>query len=450
MKGRRRHHKVLAPRGTARESEVEAPGVPEAPIPSLLVLHAGELVTLRGSDRPRRGSEMRELAILRDGAVYAEEGRIKEVGPSRALETTHAEAAVILDATGKTVMPGFVDAHTHLVFAGSREHEIEWKAEGLTYQDIAMRGGGIGDTVEKTRRATEESLVLSGQQRLDAMLAHGTTTLEAKTGYGLTPADEMKMLRANERLQEGHPATVVSTFLGAHAVPPEFEKRTDDYVDAIVREMLPDVAAKTSARYCDVFMEDGYFNGNQARRILSEAERLGLSAKVHADEFTDGGGAALAAEVGAVTADHLVHASSEGIRKLSERGTIAVLLPAASLASHIPFARARHFVEMGVPVALGTDFSPNCWIESMPIVVSLAAHQLGLTPAEALTAATINAAHAVGLGREVGSLEVGKRADLLVLDVPDHRHLAYRIGARIVETVVKDGRVVWRRAREHI
>jgi imidazolonepropionase len=391
---------------------------------------------------------MRELAILHDGALYAEEGRIKEIGPSRALETVHADASVVLDATGKTVVPGFVDAHTHLVFAGSREHEIEWKAEGLSYQDIAMRGGGIGHTVQGTRRATEEALFLGGMQRLDAMLAHGTTTLESKTGYGLTAADEMKMLRTNERLQEGHPATVVSTFLGAHAIPSEYEKNAEAYVDLVVREMLPDVAAKTSARYCDVFMEDGYFDGDQARRILSEAERLGLSAKVHADEFTDGGGAALAGEVGAVTADHLVHANNEGIRKLSERGTIAVLLPASSLASRIPFARARHFVEMGVPVALGTDFSPNCWTESMSLVVSLAAHQLGLTPAEALTAATFNAAHAVGLGREVGSLEVGKRADLLVLDIPDHRHLAYRIGGRIVNTVVKDGRVVWRTTGE--
>lgn len=450
MKGRQRHHKVLAPKGTVRAPEAEASGVPDRPAPSLLVVHAEELVTLFGGQNPRRGREMRELGIIRDGAVYVEEGVIREVGPSSAVEAHHGDAAVVLDATGKTVAPGFVDAHTHLVFAGSRELEIEWKAEGLSYQDIAMRGGGIGQTVEKTRGATEEELVLSGRQRLDAMLAHGTTTLEAKTGYGLTVADEMKMLRAVESLQEGHPATVVSTFLGAHAVPPEYEKRADAYVDLVVREMLPDVAAKTSARYCDVFVEEGYFNGDQARRVLSEAERLGLSAKVHADEFTDGGGAALAAEVGAVSADHLVHASNEGVRKLGERGTIAVLLPASSLASHIPFARARHFVDMGVPVALGTDFSPNCWTESMPLVVSLAAHQLGLTPAEALTAATINAAHAVGRGREVGSLEVGKRADLIVLDAPDHRHLAYRIGARIVETVVKDGRVVWRRAREHI
>jgi len=449
MKGRQRHHKVLAPRGTVPSSEEEGPA-PEGAAPSLLVVHAGELVTLLGGERPRRGREMRELAVIPDGAVYVEEGMIRDVGPSRALQANHADAALVLDATGKTVVPGFVDPHTHLLFAGSREHELEWKADGLTYQDIAMRGGGIGHTVESTRRASEDELILRGRQRLDAKLAHGTTTLEAKSGYGLTTTDEMKMLRAIQALQEGHPATVVSTFLGAHAVPPEFEKRADDYVDVVVREMLPDVAAKTSARYCDVFLEDGYFNGDQTRRILSEAERLGLSAKLHADEFTDGGGAALAAEVGAVSADHLVHASNEGIRKMAERGTIAVLLPASSLASRIPFARARHLVDMGVPVALGTDFSPNCWTESMALVVSLAAHQLGLTPAEALTAATINAAHAVGLGSEVGSLEVGKRADLLVLDVPDHRHLAYRIGARIAEVVVKDGRVVWRRAPEHI
>ncbi len=202
-----------------------------------------------------------------------------------------------------------------------------------------------------------------------------------------------------------------------------------------------------AARFCDVFVEEGYFTGDQARKVLSEAERLGLSGKVHADEFSDTGGAELAAEVRAVSADHLVHASSDGIRKMAESGTIAVLLPASSLASRIPFAKARHFVEMGVPVALGTDLNPNCWTESMALVVALAVHQLGLTPAEALTAATVNAAHAVGMGRELGSLEVGKRADLLVLDAPDHRHLAYRIGGRVVETVVKDGRVAWRRPR---
>ena len=438
----RRYRKVLAPRGT-----VPARAPPEERPADLLVLHAAELVTLAGPPGPRRGKEMRDLRTIPDGALYAVDGVIREVGESRALAAEHDGAAHVIDAAGKAVVPGFVDAHTHVAFAGSREHELEWKSEGMSYQEIAARGGGILHTVRSTRAATEEELYLLAHERLDHMLAHGTTTVEAKTGYGLTVADEMKVLRVHDHLQESHPANVVSTFLGAHAVPPEFEGRADPYVDLVVNEMLPSVAAKTAARFCDVFVEDGYFTGDQARKILSEAARLGLSAKVHADEFSDTGGASLAAEVGAISADHLVHASSEGIRKMAERGTIAVLLPASSLASRIPFAKARHFVEMGVPVALGTDFNPNCWTESMALVVALAAHQLGLTPAEALTAATVNAAHAVGMGREVGTLEVGKRADLLVLDAPDHRHLAYRIGSRIVETVVKDGRVAWRRPR---
>ena len=436
----RKHHKVLAPRGTG-------PRAPqELPTPSLLILHAQELVTLAGDPRPRRGKEMRDLRIIPDGALYAADGVIRDVGESTALAATHGDAGQVIDATGKTVVPGFVDAHTHLVFAGSREHELEWKAQGMTYGEIAARGGGILDTVAKTRAATEETLYQSARARLDAMVGHGTTTVEAKTGYGLTIPEEMKLLKVLERLEESHPATVVPTFLGAHAIPPEYGGRADAYVDLLARELLPSVAAKTTARFCDVFVQDGYFTGDQARRLLSEAERLGLSGKVHADEFSDGGGAALAAELGATTADHLIYASDDGIRKMAERGTIAVLLPASSLASRIPFARARHFVEMGVPVGLGTDFSPNCWTESMSLVVSLAAHQLGLSPAEALTAATINAAYAVGLGGEVGSLEVGKRADALVLNAPDHRHLAYRIGGRLVETVVKEGRVISNRA----
>lgn len=438
----KKHHKVLAPKGTVPRVPVSAEGA-TGPI---LVLHAEELVTLGGESSPRRGRAMRDLRIVPDAGLYAVDGEIRDVGSSREMEARYGDSAPVLDATGKTVVPGFVDAHTHLVFAGSREHELEWKAEGMTYAEIAAHGGGILHTVKATREASEDALHVAARARLDVMLAHGTTTVEGKTGYGLTIEDEMKMLRVLERLQEGHPATVVPTFLGAHAVPPEYQGRGDAYVDLLTRDALPSVAAKTSARFCDVFVEDGYFTRDQARRVLSEAERLGLSAKVHADEFSDGGGAAMAAEVGATSADHLVHASSEGIRKMAERAAIAVLLPAASLASRIPFAKGRHFVEMGVPVALGTDFNPNCWTESMALTLSLAVHQLGLTPAEALTAATINAAFAVGLGREVGSLEVGKRADLLVLDVPDHRHLAYRIGGRVVETVIKDGRVVHHRA----
>lgn len=418
--------------------------MPRGP-PTFLLVNADELVTLAGDARPRRGREMRELRIIPDGGVYAVDGRIRDVGPSDDLVARYGTAGTVIDASGKTVVPGLVDAHTHLVFAGSRERELEWKAEGMTYEEIAARGGGILHTVSETRKSTAEELALLASVRLDVMLAHGTTTVEAKSGYGLSLPEELKILTALERVQANHPVTVVPTFLGAHAVAPEFEGRTEAYVDLVVREMLPSVAAKTRARFCDVFVEEGYFHADDARRILPEAARLGLAPKLHADEFSDGGGASLAAELGAVSADHLVHATDGGVRTMAQRGTIAVLLPASSVASRIPFARARDLVEMGVPVALGTDFNPNCWAESMTLVVSLAAHQLALTPAEALTAATINAAHAIGLGAEVGSLEVGKRADLVVLDVPDHRHVAYRIGGLVIDAVVKDGSVVVQR-----
>jgi imidazolonepropionase len=385
---------------------------------------------------------MRDLGIVPDGAVYMEDGRIREVGDTRDVLRVRGDVKDLIDATGKVVLPGFVDAHTHAAFAGSRHGELAWKSEGLSYQEIAARGGGILRTVRDTRAASRETLVAATRKRLDGMLRFGTTTAEVKSGYGLTTESEVGILQAIDELSASHPIGLVSTFLGAHAVPPEFEGRADAYADLVADEMVPSVSSRTGARFCDVWVEDGYFTGGQARRILAAAKGHGLDAKVHADELSDAGGAALAAEVGAVSADHLLHASEAGLRAIADAGVVGVLLPATSLASNLPFADARRIITAGVPVALGTDLSPATWNESMQSVLALATHGLGMYPEEAVTAATVNAAFAIGKGTEVGTLEPGRAADLLVLDADSVGHLGYRLGGNLVEKVVKSGRIV--------
>jgi imidazolonepropionase len=334
-----------------------------------------------------------------------------------------------------------VDAHTHSIFAGSREREVEWKAQGLTYAEIAARGGGILHTVRATREASEADLIRSGLARLLTFVSFGTTTVEIKSGYGLRTADELKMLRAAAEAGRAAGVDVVPTFLGAHAVPQEFQGHADAYMDLLMAESLPAVSFDRSAAFCDVFVDDGYFTAEQGRRLLGKATALGLRPKIHADELSECGGASLAAEVRAASADHLLHASDEGIEALAGAGVIATLLPAASLASRMPFADGRRLIAAGVPVALGTDFNPNCWCDSMQLVIALACHHNGLLPAQAISAATINAAWAIGRGDEVGSIERGKLADLVVLNAPTYHHLGYRIGADSAEAVVKRGRV---------
>ncbi len=425
-----RAHKVRATRG-------EGP----SPSASLLILHASELLTLGGIPGPRTREAASELGLIEDGAVYAEGDHIVDVGTTSQVLARHPRASVQLDATGTVVMPGFVDPHTHPVFAGSREHEVEWKSQGLSYSEIAARGGGILQTVRATRDASEEVLAGEGANRLRAMAGFGTTTVEAKSGYGLRTVDELKVLRAIAEAGRLAGLDVVPTFLGAHAIPPEFDGRPEAYVDLVLGDMLDAVLLDRLASFCDVFVDEGYFSADQARRILTRSRDVGLRPKVHADEFSDTGGAAVAGEVQAASADHLNHASPEGIEAMSRAGVIAVLLPATSLTSHLPFADGRRLVAAGVPVAIGTDFNPNTWCESMQLTIALACHHNGLTPAEAITAATINAAHAIGRERDVGSVESGKLADLLVLDIPSWRHLGYRLGGNAVETVVKRGRV---------
>ncbi len=428
---RPRAHKVRPTRG-------EVPSGPE----SLLILHAAELLTLQGPSGPRIREAANELAVIEDGAVYAEGERIVDVGTTSDVLARHPRAGLQIDAAGKVVMPGLVDPHTHPIFAGSRAREVEWKSQGLSYSEITARGGGILHTVLETRKASEEDLAREGAKRLRAMASFGTTTIEAKSGYGLRTEDELKVLRAIGQAGRIAGLDVVPTFLGAHAVPPEFEGRRADYVALVEGTMLEAVAAHRLAAFCDVFVDEGYFSADDALGILKKARQAGLRPRIHADELSDAGGAVVAAKIKATSADHLNHVSPEGVDALASSGVVAVLLPASSLSSHLPFADGRRLVAAGVPVAVGTDFNANNWSESMPLAVALACHHNGLTPAEAVVAATINAAHAIGREGDVGCLEPGKQADVLILDLPSWHHLGYRLGGNAVEAVVKKGRVI--------
>ena len=409
----------------------------------LLIVNANELVTLSGENqKPRTGRQMREIGIIRDGGLAIKDGRIVAVG--KTTDVTKAfKAENVISANGKIVLPGFVDPHTHLVFAGSREDEFQMRIEGASYMEILKAGGGILRTVRETRKASFEKLVDYGTETLDAMLEHGTTTIEAKSGYGLTTKDELKMLDVIQRLNQLHSVDVVPTFLGAHAVPPEFFNNPQAYVNLVTEEMIPKVSEKGLAEFCDVSCEKGVFSLEQARRILTAGKNSSLKPKVHADETSLLGGAELAAGIGAVSADNMLFSSDEGIKAMADKGVVAVLLPATafSLMSN-RYADARVMINFGVPIAMGTDFNPSCWVENQQLVIALACHFMKLTPAEAITAATINAAHAINRANEVGSLEVGKKADVTVLDVPNHKFLGYRFGVNLVDKVIKNGRIV--------
>lgn len=409
----------------------------------LLIVNASELLTLSGEPKkPRKGKQMQEIGIIRDGAVSIKDGRIVAVGKTSEV-TRSFKAENVISANGKIVLPGFVDPHTHLVFDGSREDEFQMRIAGSSYMEILKAGGGILKTVRQTRKASFDKLVENSTKTLDSMLEHGTTTVEAKSGYGLTTKDEMKTLQVVQRLNQLHSVDIVSTFLGAHAVPMEFSNNPQEYVDLIIEEMIPKVAEKALAEFCDVFCERGAFNLEQSRRILSEGKKSGLKPKVHADEMSRVGGAELAAGIGAVSADHLLFSSDAGIKALAENDIIATLLPAAAFSlMNNRYPDARKMINLGVPIALGTDFNPNCWIENQQLIISLACHLMKLTPAEALTATTINAAHAIGRANEFGSLEAGKRADVIILDVPNHKFLGYRFGVNLVDKTIKNGRIV--------
>jgi len=388
------------------------------------------VVTLAGPARPRVGEELRELGIVANGGVLVRDGRIERVAGSEEIERLIDANTMVVDAGGRVVLPGFIDAHTHPVFAGTRVDEFEERSKGATYQEIAARGGGIQSTVNRTRAASLDELTASGRRYARWFLRGGTTTVEAKSGYGLSLEDELKLLRTIKRLDEETPLRYVPTFLGAHSVPPEYRARRDEYVSLIVEEMLPQIARQKLAEYCDVFCEDKVFTTDESWKILSAARCHGLGLRMHADQLSLSGGAKLAAELGTTTADHLEHTDAAGIAALKAAGVQPVLLPGSVYAlGSLRYPAARDMIDAGLAVVLATDFNPGSSpTPSMTMILSLAATHMKMTPAEAIAAATINAAYSLNRGDQLGSLEPGKIADLVIHDCNDYRELAYFFG----------------------
>ena len=414
---------------------------------SLAVLHASQLVTLAGPKKPRVRSGMSELAIVHDGGMLVHDGVIVAIGLSAEIEKG-ARQSELVDAGGRVVLPGFVDAHAHPVFAGNRLDDFELRARGETYEQIAAAGGGIWSTVEKTRAASEAELFDQAKKHANWFLKCGTTTVEAKSGYGLTLEDELKMLRVIRRLNEETPIEFVPTFLGAHAIPRA--RRADEYVDLVINEMLPRVASEKLAEFCDVFCERGYFDIEQSRKILTAAKKSELKLRIHADQLTNSGGAKLAAELEATTADHLEKTDENGIAAMKASGVQPVLLPGSVYAlGSRGYPRGREMIEAGLAVVIATDFNPGSSPSpSMPMMLSLACTQMKMRPAEAITASTVNAACSLNRGDEIGSLEPGKLANFSIFDCEDYREIAYWFGFPQIHSVYVRGRPLLSRANE--
>jgi len=400
----------------------------------LLIENANEIVTLKGKNHPRIQSEMNELGVIKKGSIAIKDDKILDVGSNLQYKAKNK-----IDAKGKIVLPGFVDSHTHVIFSGSREFELDMKLKGFSYMDILNKGGGIFYTVDKTRKSNINDLIEQSKIRLNNMLKYGTTTCEGKSGYGLNIETELKILKTQKILNDSHPIDIISTFLGAHAVPKECN--IDEYVDLIINDMIPKLS--NYAKFCDVFCEKGVFTVSQARSILNAGKKKGLIPKIHADEIIDTGGAALAADINAISADHLLRSSKEGLELMAKKGIIGVLLPATPFSLMMnEYANARNMIDTGIPVAIATDLNPNCWTESMQFIIQLACLNMKMTPAEAITAATYNAACAIDLNNHIGSLEIGKQADIVILDCPNYKFIPYHYGINLVDRVIKNGKII--------
>ncbi|MCG6974707.1 MAG: imidazolonepropionase [Desulfobacterales bacterium] len=416
---------------------------------NIIIKNAAQLVTCSGF-KAKKGKEMSDLYVIKDGALVIENGTIQSVGKTGEILANFDEKSiqdkrfVAIDASGKAVLPGFVDSHTHLVFGGYRAQEFSWRLRGDSYMEILKRGGGILNTVKSTRRANKEGLMTTGIRRLNAMLSLGVTTVEGKSGYGLDRDTEIKQLEVLKALNECHPMDVVSTFLGAHALPEEYKGRADVFIDFIIETVLPEVVDRHLAEFCDVFCEKNVFSIRQSKRLLMNAGKNGLKIKIHADEIEPLGGSELAAEIGAVSADHLLQASDKGLRAMAEAGVVATLLPGTAFCLKEPFANGRYMIDNNLAVALATDFNPgSCYSESIPLIFALATLYMNFSIEEAVTALTINGAAALQRADTIGSLDIGKYGDVVILKYPSYQFIPYHVGINTVEKVIKKGELVY-------
>ena len=415
----------------------------------MIIKNASELVTCSGF-KAKKGKEMADLHVINDGAVLIKEGVIEAAGKTadiekqlKKIDADHSDFDII-DARGKAVLPGFIDSHTHLVFGGYRAEEFSWRLRGDSYMEIMQRGGGIANTVNATRQATAEELIQSAIKRLDSMLSFGVTTVEGKSGYGLDCDTEIKQLEVMAHLDQVHFVDVVPTFLGAHAVPEDYKGRQDAFIDFLIKNVMPTVADRKLAEFCDIFCEKSVFSIEQSRRLLSRATDLGFKLKLHADEIVQLGGAELAAELGAVSADHLLQASDKGIKDMAAAGVVATLLPATAFSLKEPYAPGRKMIDSNCAVALASDFNPgSCFTESIPLVFALATLYMNISIEEAITAFTLNGAAALDQADRIGSIDAGKKGDIIILGFPSYHFIPYHIGVSTVEKVVKKGNLVF-------
>ena len=412
------------------------------------IINANELVTLKGkSDRPQTKEEMNDLGIIKEGAVAAKDGRIVAVGSTKEVLDRLGKGYEVIDASGKLITPGLIDPHVHLIFAGSREEELETMAvKGVPYLEIKARGGGMPTTLRKTGEASTEELLRRTTQILDTMLIHGTTTIEAKSGYEMTLQGELRQMELINNLGKMHPIDIIPTFM-AQGIPSEYENKVDRLTDEIVKKWIPEVAKRKIAEYCDVFCEKGYFNVEQSRQILTAGRKHGMKLRIHADWLAHSGGAELGSELGVVSADHLIYTPLDEIDALVKKGIIGTFLPTTPFCYLGTYAKAREIINRGLPIALGTDLSAADMCESMQMMMTIAVLQMKMTTAEALVASTINAAHSIERAHEIGSLEEGKKADIVIFGAPNHKYFAYHYGVNLAEKVFKKGRLVAEKGR---
>lgn len=414
---------------------------------TLIIKNIDNLITLKGENKPRIKEDLKDIGLIKNGIIALNKDTILYVGEGELPSNiTLDENAIILDGRGKTVTPGLVDSHTHLVHGGSRENELAMKLKGVPYLDILAAGGGIHSTVEATRKASFEELYNQAKKSLNTMLSFGVTTVEAKSGYGIEDFEtEIKQLEVAKKLNEDHPVDIISTFMGAHAIPSSYKEKSDEFVDIIINNMIPKVAEMDLAKFCDVFCEEGVFTIEQSKKILLAAKEYGMEIKIHADEIKPLGGAELAAETGCISADHLIAASDNGIKQMANKGVIANLLPGTSFNLQTGnFAPARKMIEEGVPVSLSTDYNPgSCPTENIQLIMSFAALIMKLTPEEIITAVTINGAASLGLEEKIGSLDLGKQGDLVIFDSPNLEYILYHFGINHVDKVIKKGEIAY-------